>query len=286
MTAPSPGVAFAAAMSHAPHIVAFPELAKPSQREAIYSAMSELGPQLLATDSDVLVLVSSDHFTNLLPGESTQFLVGSDNVFHRPVEDWIGIEQHEVQGPMRDAVEIFDEITHVASGVRAAPVRPERGVMAPLLWLDPNGLLPLVPILQNCMTPPLPALAEYYAIGEALARVATRTGRRFAVVSTGGLSHSPGAPEARRIHESFDRDFLSLLRDAEVARIIDLPNDRVDQADFGAWEIRQWVTALGASPGVPAKALAYEPVVGWETGCGVARFGSDRPAAPALRGSG
>jgi hypothetical protein len=281
MTAPGPGVVFAAAMSHAPHISAFPELAKPSQREAIYAAMSELGRQLLATDPDVLVLVSSDHFTNLGPAESTQFLVGSGSVFHGPVEDWIGIDKREVNGSMRDAAEIFDEITRAASLVRAATIRLEHGVMTPLRWLDPDGLLPLVPVLQNCMIPPLPALAECYAVGEALARVATRTSRRYAVVGTGGLSHSPGAPEAGHIDEGFDRYFLDLLRHAEIARILSLPGDRVDRAGFGAWEIRQWVTALGASSGAPAHVLAYEPVAGWDIGCAVARFGPDSPAARA-----
>lgn len=230
MTAPGPGVVFAAAMSHAPHISAFPELAEPSQREAIYSAMSELGRQLRAADPDVLVLVSSDHFTNLSPAESTQFLVGSGSVFHGPVEDWIGIEKRQVNGSMRDAAEIFGEIAHVASRVRAAPVRLEHGVMTPLRWLDPDGLLPLVPVLQNCMIPPLPALAECYAVGDALARVAARTGLRLAVVGTGGLSHSPGAPEAGYIDEGFDREFLELLRHAEIARILGLPGDRVDRA--------------------------------------------------------
>jgi aromatic ring-opening dioxygenase catalytic subunit (LigB family) len=280
MTMQGSGVIFAAAMSHAPHIGAFPELAEPSQREAIYSAMNELGRQLLAADPDVLVLVSSDHFTNLPPGGSTQFLIGSDSAFRGPVEDWIGIEQREVKGSMRDAAEIFNEISHVASQVRAAPIRLEHGVMTPLRWLDPDGFLPLVPILQNCITPPLPTLADCYSVGEALARVATRTGRRFAVVGTGGLSHSPGAPEAGRIDEGFDRDFLHMLRHAQVGQILDLPDDRVDRAGFGAWEIRQWVTALGASSGAPAKVLAYEPVVPWETGCGVARFVLGTAAKP------
>lgn len=124
MTAPGPGVVFAAAMSHAPHISAFPELAEPSQREAIYSAMSELGRQLRAADPDVLVLVSSDHFTNLSPAESTQFLVGSGSVFHGPVEDWIGIEKRQVNGSMR---------MRPRSSARSRTSRPE-SVLRPSGW--------------------------------------------------------------------------------------------------------------------------------------------------------
>lgn len=274
------GVVFAAAMSHAPHILAFPDAADASQRDAIYAAMDDIGRRLRASQPDVLVVVAPDHFTNMSPAGSEQFLVGSNDMFYGPVEDWTRVDKREAREATLDANSIFEALARVAPEVALEQLRLEHGVTTPLAWLDPENELPLVPVIQNCLTPPLPTLGQCYAVGQAIARVAIRTGRRFAVVGTGGLSHSPGSPDAGRIDERFDRDFLDLLSRADVARILDLPDERVDSAGFGTWEIRQWITALGASSGSTAEVLAYEPVVGWETGCGVVEFTLHRGSGP------
>ena len=83
-------------------------------------------------------------------------------------------------------------------------------------------------------------------------------------------SHSPGAPEAGFIDEAFDHEFLGLLEKGDGEAIAAIPDERIDRAGFGTWEIRQWVTVLGAVPERKGRVLAYEPVRQWFTGCGVA----------------
>jgi len=85
-------------------------------------------------------------------------------------------------------------------------------------------------------------------------------------------THLMGAPESGLIDEEFDRDFLQLISSEQPGRILGIPGARLDAAGFGAWEIRQWATALSAAADAPARILAYEPVTGWETGCAAALF--------------
>ena len=97
------------------------------------------------------------------------------------------------------------------------------------------------------------------------------------MVGSGGLSHAPGAPEADRIDEPFDRAFLAMLERGAVDEILAIPPAQLDAAGFGAWEIRLWIAAMGAAHDRRARTLAYEPIQAWETGCAVALFEETRP---------
>jgi protocatechuate 4,5-dioxygenase beta chain/2,3-dihydroxyphenylpropionate 1,2-dioxygenase len=115
-------------------------------------------------------------------------------------------------------------------------------------------------------------LHRCHELGRLIRETALASDLRVAVIGTGGLSHSPGAPESGRIDSEFDRDFLAMIGSNEPTRILDIPNSRMDAAGFGAWEIRQWATALGAAADAPARVLSYEPMTAWETGCAAAIF--------------
>jgi hypothetical protein len=114
-------------------------------------------------------------------------------------------------------------------------------------------------------------LHRCYAFGQVLRAAAEAHGVRVAVVGTGGLSHAPGSADAGRIDTEFDRDFLAMLA-SKPLDALGLGDERIDAAGFGAWEIRQWITALGAAGGGKAEVLAYEPIEAWETGCAAAVF--------------
>lgn len=276
------GVVYCAAMSHAPHIVAWPERAPQAQRENIHSAMRRVGDELRAADPSAIVIISSDHFSNFSRNVMPAFAIGVSERYEGPSEEWLGVPRREVPGAATLARQIARHCT--AAGLEIATTEGlelEHGMMVPLQFIDPEGRLPIIPIIQNCIMPPLPTLERCYLLGELIAAAARERGERIAVVGAGGLSHSPGAPSAGVIDETFDHEFLALLASARQAGI-DAPvlsNERIDAAGFGTWEVRQWLTAWGAVGGAPATTLAYEPIEEWETGCGVVTFNLDARAA-------
>src|SRR5438093_1041727 len=66
---------------------------------------------------------------------------------------------------------------------------------APPLTADaaarPEVDLPVVPIITNVFTPPLPTADRCYELGQMIRRVALARPERVAVLATGALSHWP-----------------------------------------------------------------------------------------------
>ncbi|MEO7402258.1 MAG: hypothetical protein ABIU95_01155, partial [Burkholderiales bacterium] len=148
----------------------------------------------------------------------------------------------------------------------------EHGVIVPLKLVTPGFDLPIVWIMQNCQVPPMLSLARCFAFGRAIRQAIDASDARVAVLGTGSLSHAPGAAEADQLDETFDRHFLSLLDRNAVSELLALPDERLDAAGFGTWEVRQWITALGVAHDRKPRTLVYEPVVEWDTGCAVAVY--------------
>jgi len=264
---------FVAAMSHAPHIRAFPTAGEAAPRERFYAGMQSAGEALRASKPDAVIVISSDHFHNLFSDRMPAFCVGLASAYEGPAEDWIRMDPFSVPGAEKFSRELIRHL--FADGFDPAfahAMKIEHGVAVPLSFLTPGFDVPIVPILQNCMMPPLPTLQRCYAFGVSLRRAIQASALRVAVIGTGGLSHAPGAPEAGAIDTEFDREFLRMLSSDRPSDCVEITDARLDRAGFGTWEVRQWITALGVSGGRSARVLAYEPMPSWETGCAVALF--------------
>ena len=190
-----------------------------------------------------------------------------------PVEKWIRIAEFSVPGAPSFAAQLLKAGAQAGFDLAFSERLPlEHGIAVPLSLITPRYDLPIVPLIQNCMVPPMPTLARCHAVGRLIRATAEASGLRVGVLGTGGLSHWPGAPESGSIDTVFDRDFLATLASDAPDRILELSDERLDQAGFGAWEVRQWATALGAAGNAHARVLAYEAITPWETGCAVALF--------------
>lgn len=266
-------MSYAAAMSHAPGITAFPDAPPADMRLRYRAALQEAKRAFDKAKPDVLVVVAPDHFTNFFVDNMPPFCIGLNERYEGPVEEWLRIDRRVVPGAREVAKDILS--TCFDSGIELSfseALRLEHSVMVPLSILSPETDVPIVWIMLNCQVPPLPRLRRCYELGRTLRSVFDRRAERFALIGTGGLSHWPGAPEGGNIDEAFDREFLQALDKGEPEAVLALSNERIDRAGFGAWEVRQWLTVLGAVPERRARTLAYIAAKEWETGCAVTLF--------------
>jgi aromatic ring-opening dioxygenase catalytic subunit (LigB family) len=264
---------FAGGMSHSPGIAAFSKAASESQRNNFFGAARLLSEQLMQAKPDVLVVVAPDHFSNFFIDNMPATCVTLNEAYPGPVEDWLGIAKLEIKGCPMLARSILAQA--FADGIEPAfseDVALEHGVIVALQLLTPRFDLPIVWVMQNCQVPPMMSLPHCYAFGRSIRRAIDASDLRVGVLGTGGLSHAPGAAEADDLDPDFDRYFMSLLDKAAVDEILAIPNARLDAAGFGSWEIRQWVTALGAAHDRKPRSLVYEPIVEWDTGCAIAVY--------------
>lgn len=266
-------IVFAAGMSHAPGIAAFPDAPPREKRERFFGAAAEAHRRLEAIRPEVLVLIAPDHFTNFFVDNMPAFCVGLNETYVGPVEEWLQLDSRVVQGASNVATDILStSFEHGVDLAFAKTLKLEHGVMVPLTLLTPAMNIPIVWIMLNCQVPPLPPLRRCWELGRVLRKVIDRRPERFAIIGSGGLSHHPGAAEMGDIDDEFDREFLGCLESPNKDTLLSISPERIDRAGFGAWEIRQWLTVAGTVPERRGHTLTYEAIREWDTGCAITLF--------------
>jgi aromatic ring-opening dioxygenase catalytic subunit (LigB family) len=131
--------------------------------------------------------------------------------------------------------------------------------------------IPIVPILINCVQPPLPTMRRCNDFGRWLgsALAAYPDLERVAILATGGISHDLATPRMGMVNEAFDREFLRLLEAGDGAAVVRHATDHVHEAGNGAEEIRMWLAAMGAAGSRRFHTRYYRAVSDWYTGIGL-----------------
>ena len=154
--------------------------------------------------------------------------------------------------------------------------------------------VPLIPIVINCVDRPLATASRTAELGKAVGgflRTRIPSDQRVLVVGSGGISHAPPSliPGARDLSEAqrqklitdniaraaeainpeWDRTFLATLAAENWTRLADLTAEDLAPAGTGGAEVRTWIAAAFTG-GAPLPTVAYEPVVEWITGMGIA----------------
>ncbi len=150
----------------------------------------------------------------------------------------------------------------------------DHGSLTPLELAGVDPDLPIVPILINCVQPPMPTMRRSYALGRFLGEALRAYDRveRIAVLATGGISHDIATPRMGMVNEDFDQTFLRLLESGDTEAVLTYATDFVHTAGNGCEEIRMWMAAMGIAQGAPFRRTYYKAVNDWYTGIGIGRF--------------
>ncbi len=150
----------------------------------------------------------------------------------------------------------------------------------PLVFLDPEGKFPLLPLFVNCYGeeagpgyPPRPTPRRCYQLGREIRSFLDGRTEKVAVVASSSWSHSFLAHkfQCREFDIEFDRRNLELLRKGEGSRLAELTPEEIQQS--GDHEILNWIIALGILGDRPAEIvdvresqtqLAFRVAAVWE----------------------
>ena len=262
--------------SHAPNITAKPVIADPQQRARFVAALETMRRRLLAAKPDVLVVFANDHLQNFFYDNMPAVCVGLATSYWAPSKggaEFLRVPARQIPGA-RDWAKAFVQ-TGLERGFDLAYAHELEfwdDVSVPLHFLLPDASIPIVPILTNCVAPPLPRPHRSYELGafvEAFVDDARPGAERVALLGTGGISHWIGVPGHGRINPEFDQRVLDAIRQGRGESLAQLTHDEIETAGGnGGQEIRNWIAVLGAFHGRKGEVLAYEPVPDWLTGCG------------------
>ncbi len=264
---------FACAASHTPGIRAWADAAPAEQRERFFAGYEQLREQLQNARPDAILIVTSEHFANYFLDCMPAFTLGQGEHHFGPVEPWLKVAQGQTPGEPALASRLLSACFEAGFELNYShELKLDHGSMVPLSFLDPDRALPVVPLIVNAMTDPMPRPARCYSLGQVLGSALANDASRVAVVATGGLSHAPGERTHGEIDSEFDREFLRRLTAGETEALTSYSDAELNSAGFGTHEIRTWMTLAGIAGKRTAEVLFYEPVPAWATGCGLLSY--------------
>jgi len=267
-------IVFACAASHAPGMTAWTEAAPKPQAENFLGHYRRLGERLAEAKPDAIVALTVEHWANFFLNSMPTLCIGRAAHYDGPVEEWLRIPKARVPGDAHLAVEIIEACLDGGfDPTFSDELLFDHATFLPLHFLNPGMAVPVVPIILNTLTPPMPTTKRCFAFGQFLGQLLEKNQKRIAVIATGGLSHWPGEAKHGKINIPFDKKFLETLTGSDRGRLTEYSHDEINrEAGSGGHEIRTWIALAGAVQNWQAELLAYEPVVPWATGCGLVAF--------------
>lgn len=181
--------------------------------------------KLRRAQPDALITIGNDHFHQFFMDNMPAFLLGKMNLFDgswtNEIREFDLLPCH-VPGDPQLAQQILEGA--LKRGVDFAfsnELKIDHSIIVPLLFVRPEMDLPIVPILTNCLAPPLPTAERFYQVGQVLRAVVDELpgDRRIAAVVSGHLSLDIGGPLQFARHamdESFDDRAVGWIANADI----------------------------------------------------------------------
>ncbi len=260
----------AAATVHFPYMTAWPERASAEHRAATDAGFRTLAGAFAQGGIETLVVFTSEHIVNLQPRMAPAFVVGIGDSHAAFPEPHFNLAPTARRGdPALAEAIVADLYAHGFDPAHSSELRLDHGTTLPLQQLRVSPEVAIVPVVINSIFAPMPTLERCRAFGEAIARAIDRSGlaRRVAVLATGGLSHTVGAPGMERNDPDFDAAFVDALARGDLAAACRHTDAVLDAAGNGTHEIRNWVAAAAAAqPRRPRIVTSIPYAPGWDSG--------------------
>ena len=260
----------AAATVHFPYMTGWPERASAEHRAATTAGFAEMGKAFADAGIETIVVFTSEHIVNLQPRLAPPFVIGVGETHAAFPEPQFKLAPVARRGDpaLAEALvrALYDQGFDPA---HSSELRLDHGTTLPLAQLGIAADVRIVPILVNSIFPPLPTLARCRELGVAVAAALERAtlGRRVALLATGGISHTVGAPGMERNDPGFDAAFLGALAESDLERACSFADPLLDASGNGTHEIRNWVAVAGAmQPARPRVVTCIPFAPGWDTG--------------------
>jgi len=203
----------------------FKQANRPPGCAKIIERIDMMREKLAQAKPDVLVTIGNDHLHQFFMDNMPAFMIGKmdtyDGTFYDEIREF-GLPTHHVPGD----VELSDALMEGAfdKGVDFAysnELTIDHSITVPLMFVRPEMDLPIVPILTNCIAPPLPRPKRFYEVGQAIRAVIEnlQTNKRIAILVSGHLSLEVGGPkqfERRLMDPNFDASAVGWIAQGDV----------------------------------------------------------------------
>lgn len=266
--------------SHTPVMLNFPDAIAASDRDDVYASFRELGRRMVEARPDAIIVVADDHLHNFFLNNLPAFCIGAADGYETPIEPWLKAARRRLPGDSALGAYLLGEALEAGfDPALSMELILDHGMLTPLELAGVPGDIPVVPLLVNCVQPPLPTMQRCLQWGRFLGEALRAYDRleRVCLFGTGGLSHDVGTPRMGLVNEAFDHEFLRLLAAGSDEDLVRFATENVNAAGNGTEEIRAWLIARGAAgPGAAFDLLYYKALPSWYTGIALAEWQAPR----------
>jgi aromatic ring-opening dioxygenase catalytic subunit (LigB family) len=194
------------AASHTPVMLNFADAIPAGERDAVFAAFKDLGRRIAVCAPEVLVVVSDDHLHNFFLDNFPAVCIGAAESYATPVEHWLKAEHRTLPGHPAFAAHLLNEaLNGEFDPAFSMELVLDHGILTPLELSGVARAMPIVPLLVNCVQPPMPSMRRCLQWGKLLHRaIVSFTGaERIGVLATGGLSHDLATPRMGLLNDDF-----------------------------------------------------------------------------------
>ncbi|MEH6542953.1 MAG: hypothetical protein V7721_03335 [Porticoccaceae bacterium] len=262
---------------HDPLMSASPQINQQDSADAILAGMESVHQSLIAAKVDTVIVVGDDHYTMFGPHCLPQYLIGIGDL-DGPEEPWLQIDRY----PFLNNTPLAEHIMNYGfdngfDWAVAKSLTVDHGTMLPIhLSVKPQESgMKVIPVYTAAGVTPLLRTRRAYQLGEMIGAAvkAWDKDENVAILGTGGISHWVGSKEMGRVNPEFDQMILKHVTEGNAEALINLSDEYVlEHGGNGAFEIRNWLVAMGAMQATGAELICYEPIPEWVTGCGIAEL--------------
>jgi protocatechuate 4,5-dioxygenase, beta chain len=201
----------------------------PSQWNEDTQKMVERGnlmrEKLRSSNPQSLIMVGNDHFHQFFMDNMPAFILGKmelfDGIYYNEAREF-NLPRCTVPGDVELAQQLLEG--SLKRGVDFAfsnELKVDHSVVVPMLLVRPEMDLPIVPIMTNCVAPPLPPAERFYQVGKILREVIDEipSDKRIGVVVSGNLSLEVGGPlqfDPKPMDEEFDDQAVKWISQGDI----------------------------------------------------------------------
>lgn len=203
---------------------------RPPGCDKVLERIDMMRKKLAEAKPDVFMTIGNDHLHQFFMDNMPAFMIGKmdayDGTFHDEIREF-GLPTCRLPGDL----EVSDAIMEGAfdRGVDFAysnELTIDHSIVVPMLFVRPEMDIPIVPILTNCIAPPMPRPKRFYEVGKAIRAAidSLPTKKRVGVLVSGHLSLEIGGPKQFERHlmdPEFDASAVGWIQNGDIQSAIE-----------------------------------------------------------------
>lgn len=237
----------------------FKQPQQPPGAAKVQERIAMMRKKLAERKPDVLIAIGNDHLHQFFMDNMPAFMVGKMDQFHGTFYDEIrefGLPECDVPGDAEFSEQLLEGT--MDRGVDFAysnELTIDHSIVVPLLFVRPEMDIPIVPILTNCIAPPLPRARRFYEVGRAIRSVVDGLPgeKRVGVLVSGHLSLEVGGPrqfERRLMDPDFDARAVGWMTEGNIdAAARDCTFEKMSRSGNMTLGFLNFLMAMGVADG-------------------------------------